>query len=73
MILGQRIAGYAVFLAVAAVGARSQTPTLSPPPPVTGPQPPVYTPPSAAPAGKPQTVVIPQGSLRGVVSGGVGW
>ncbi|MGA7156546.1 MAG: carboxylesterase family protein [Acidobacteriaceae bacterium] len=51
----------------------AQTPTLSPPPPVPGPQPPLYTPPSAAPAGKPQKLTIAQGTLKGVVANGVGW
>lgn len=72
MICIRRIAVFAVLL-FGPLWAHAQTPTLSPPPPVPGPQPPVYTPPSAAPAGKPQTLQIPQGTLRGVVADGVGW
>jgi para-nitrobenzyl esterase len=72
MILRNRMAVGALLL-IATLCARSQTPTLSAPPPVPGPQPPLYTPPSAAPAGKPQRVRLPQGALQGVVADGVGW
>ena len=61
------------FLSLGAICARAQTPTLAPPPPVPGPQPPLYTPPAAAPAGKPQTIKIDQGTLKGVIADGVGW
>ena len=69
----RRLAVVAALLSLGMFCARAQTPTLAPPPPVPGPQPPLYTPPGAAPAGQPQTIRIAQGTLKGVVSGGVGW
>ena len=61
------------LLSLGMFGGQAQTPTLWPPPPVPGPQPPLYTPRSVAPAGKPQTMTTAQGTLKGVVADGVGW